>query len=87
MEEEVIAPPTDSTVQVTSGSEIGAHSGAIPAIPLKNAVVNTESDTVGMEPISDQVRRQTGRDAASISGRRDGSHTGRAGRSECCLLL
>jgi hypothetical protein len=66
------ALPTDSTVEITSGSKIGVQSDAVPAIPLKNGVVNTESDTVGMVP---------------ISARRDGARTGRAPRSECCLLL
>jgi hypothetical protein len=83
MEEEPIQAPTDSTVEMSSGSEIGAHSAQMPVIPLKNIVVNTDSDTVGMVPISARVSREP----ASISARRDGPQTGRARRSECCLLL
>jgi hypothetical protein len=46
--------------------------------------VDTESDTIGMAPISGRAR--TGRGMTTISGRRVGP-AARPHTSECCLLL
>jgi hypothetical protein len=75
---------SESPFQLTTGSEVTNHSVEVPMIPLKNITVDTESDTVGMVPISG--RAQTERGLVAISGRR--AHlSARPPQSECCLLL